>query len=113
MTAGRNPLGVHVRLPLEPFQFLFEFGNLIGLFLVLPEEQFETFLVERYIFFCFDDATITFKNYLDMGKIIVFEVFFTVDGTATYNEKFHLSALANLAHGFAAPVLVQELLEIG
>ena len=30
-----------------------------------------------------------------------FEVFFLVDGTATYNERFHLAALLNLAHGFA------------
>lgn len=39
-----------------------------------------------------------------------FEVFFTVDGTASYNERFHLATLLNLSHGFAAPVLVEELL---
>ena len=39
-----------------------------------------------------------------------FEVFFTVDGTATYNEHFHLASLLNLAHGFAVPVLVEEIL---
>jgi isochorismate hydrolase len=39
-----------------------------------------------------------------------FEVFFTVDGTATYNERFHLGTLLNLTHGFAAPVLVAEVL---
>ncbi|MDO8786438.1 MAG: isochorismatase family protein [Syntrophales bacterium] len=39
-----------------------------------------------------------------------FEVFFTVDGTATYNERFHLATLLNLSHGFAAPALVEELL---
>lgn len=39
-----------------------------------------------------------------------FEVFFTVDGTATYNERFHLGTLINLSHGFAAPVLVAEVL---
>lgn len=37
-----------------------------------------------------------------------FEVFFTVDGTATYNLDFHLAALRNLAHGFATLVRVGE-----
>lgn len=39
-----------------------------------------------------------------------FEVFFTVDGTATYTEAFHRASLLNLAHGFATPVLSCELL---
>jgi len=39
-----------------------------------------------------------------------FEVFFTIDGTATYTETFHRAALLNLAHGFAVPVLVDEIL---
>lgn len=39
-----------------------------------------------------------------------FEVFFTIDGTATYNEEFHKATLLNLAHGFAVPVLLEELL---
>lgn len=37
-----------------------------------------------------------------------FEVFFTIDGTATQNEVFHRATLLNLAHGFAVPVLVEE-----
>lgn len=37
------------------------------------------------------------------------EVFFTVDGTATYNPTFHFGTLYNLAHGFALPVLVEEI----
>jgi isochorismate hydrolase len=40
-----------------------------------------------------------------------FEVFFTVDGTATYNEELHRSSLLNLSHGFAVPVLIEELLQ--
>ncbi len=40
-----------------------------------------------------------------------FEVFFTVDGTATYNIAFHRSSLTNLAHGFAVLVLISDLLE--
>ncbi len=40
-----------------------------------------------------------------------FEVFFTVDGTATYNEELHRASLLTLSHGFAVPVLVGELLE--
>lgn len=40
-----------------------------------------------------------------------FEVFFVVDGTATYNEEHHLATLFNLAHGFATPVLVSEILD--
>jgi isochorismate hydrolase len=39
-----------------------------------------------------------------------FEVFFAVDGTATYNEHFHFASLLNLSHGFATPVLVAEIL---
>jgi nicotinamidase-related amidase len=38
-----------------------------------------------------------------------FEVFFTVDGTATYNESFHRATLLNLAHGFATLALVDEI----
>ncbi|MBI5935583.1 MAG: isochorismatase family protein [Chloroflexi bacterium] len=34
-----------------------------------------------------------------------FEVFFCVDGTATYTEAFHRASLLNLSHGFAVPVL--------
>jgi isochorismate hydrolase len=37
-----------------------------------------------------------------------FDVFFCIDGTATYNRKFHLGSLINLAHGFAIPLLVKE-----
>jgi len=39
-----------------------------------------------------------------------FEVFFTIDGTATYNERFHLGTLINLSHGFATPVLMADVL---
>lgn len=38
-----------------------------------------------------------------------FEVFFPVDGTATYNLAFHRASLINLAHGFATIVLMKEL----
>ena len=38
-----------------------------------------------------------------------FEVFFTVDGTATYAEAFHAATLLNLSHGFATPVLAAEI----
>jgi bifunctional isochorismate lyase/aryl carrier protein len=39
-----------------------------------------------------------------------FNVFFTIDGTATYTEAFHRATLLNLAHGFAVPVLASEML---
>jgi isochorismate hydrolase len=39
-----------------------------------------------------------------------FEVFFAIDGTASYTEAFHRATLLNLCHGFAAPVLVDEVL---
>jgi isochorismate hydrolase len=39
-----------------------------------------------------------------------FEVFFTIDGTATYNEQLHRASLLTLSHGFAIPVLIAELL---
>jgi len=40
-----------------------------------------------------------------------FDVFFTVDGTATYNKTFHLSTLINLAHGFAIPITTKEVIQ--
>ncbi len=38
-----------------------------------------------------------------------FTVFFPIDGTATYNEDFHWATFLNLSHGFAVPVLTEEL----
>ncbi len=40
-----------------------------------------------------------------------FTVFFPVDGTATYNEKFHQATILSLSHGFAIPVLCEEIQE--
>ena len=42
-----------------------------------------------------------------------FEVFFPVDGTASYNQKFHQASLQNLAHGFAILTTVEQLLQEG
>ena len=39
-----------------------------------------------------------------------YKVFFTIDGTATYNRKFHEATILNLAHGFSRPVLCSELI---
>ncbi len=39
-----------------------------------------------------------------------FEVFFAADGTATYTEAFHCASVLNLAHGFAVPVLAEEIM---
>lgn len=41
-----------------------------------------------------------------------FKVFFAVDGTATYHEDFHRATLLNLSHGFAVPVLVDDIRKI-
>jgi len=40
-----------------------------------------------------------------------YKVIFPVDGTATYNIKYHKSTLRNLSHGFAVPVLMKELIK--
>jgi len=40
-----------------------------------------------------------------------FEVFFCVDGTATYTREHHLASLLNLSHGFATPLLVDKVIE--
>ncbi|NQT97931.1 MAG: isochorismatase family protein [Candidatus Marinimicrobia bacterium] len=40
-----------------------------------------------------------------------YEVVFTIDGTATYNEQFHYGTLLNLAHGFATPVLIDQIID--
>ncbi len=40
-----------------------------------------------------------------------FEVFFPVDGTATYNLAYHKASLLNLAHGFASVVLMKDILD--
>jgi len=39
-----------------------------------------------------------------------YEVYFTVDGTATADEEFHISSIRNLAHGFAIPVSCAQIL---
>lgn len=39
-----------------------------------------------------------------------FQVFFPVDGTATYNRDFHLATLRNLAHGFAMLCTLPDLI---
>lgn len=39
-----------------------------------------------------------------------FEAFVPVDGTATYNRELHMGSLRNMAHGFAVPLLVSEIL---
>jgi len=39
-----------------------------------------------------------------------FDVFFTIDGTATYNEDFHMATLLNLSHGFATPLKAREIM---
>jgi bifunctional isochorismate lyase/aryl carrier protein len=41
-----------------------------------------------------------------------YEVFFLVDGTATYNKQFHFASLLNLAHGFAVQILNAEVANI-
>ena len=38
-----------------------------------------------------------------------FEVFFAIDGTATYNEEHQRATLLNLSHGFATLVLAQHI----
>lgn len=40
-----------------------------------------------------------------------YEVFFVIDGTATYNKNFHNAAILNLAHGFAQPVISKEIIK--
>ena len=40
-----------------------------------------------------------------------FEVFFPIDGTATYHEAYHRASLQNLAHGFAVITTLAQLLD--
>jgi len=39
-----------------------------------------------------------------------YQVFFVVDSTATYSEKMHMATLLNISHGFAKPILYNEVL---
>ena len=41
-----------------------------------------------------------------------FEVFFPIDGTATYKEEHHIASLINLSYSCAIPVLLDELFSI-
>jgi isochorismate hydrolase len=41
-----------------------------------------------------------------------YEVFFPVDGTATYNLTYHRASLVNLAHGFASLYFVKDILDL-
>ena len=38
-----------------------------------------------------------------------YQVFFTIDGTATYTEDLHMASLLNLSHGFAKTILCKEI----
>lgn len=38
-----------------------------------------------------------------------FAVFFAVDGTATYSEEYHRATVLNLSHGFAVPIITDDL----
>lgn len=38
-----------------------------------------------------------------------YEVFFSIDGTATYNEEYQRATLLNLSHGFATLILAQDI----
>lgn len=40
-----------------------------------------------------------------------FNVIFPVDGTATYNEQFHLGTLRNLTHGFAVIPTIDQIIK--
>jgi isochorismate hydrolase len=40
-----------------------------------------------------------------------FEVFFVMDGTATYNFAYHEASMLNLEHGFAHMVFIDEILK--
>jgi bifunctional isochorismate lyase/aryl carrier protein len=40
-----------------------------------------------------------------------YEVFFLVDGTASYNKEFHIATLQNLAHGVAVLTTTSQILE--
>ncbi len=40
-----------------------------------------------------------------------FEVFFVVDGTATFNRDFHRATLLNLSHGFAVPLMSCDIMD--
>ena len=44
------------------------------------------------------------------GFVRGFEVFLAIDGTATYSEPFHRATLWNSAHGFAMPLLIDEII---
>lgn len=41
-----------------------------------------------------------------------FNSFFVVDGTATYNERFHRNSVYNLAHGFSVPIMAEDIFEL-
>lgn len=40
-----------------------------------------------------------------------FDVFFAIDATATYNRDFQQATVLNLAHGFAVPMLTDEIID--
>ncbi len=42
------------------------------------------------------------------GFVQGYEIFFLVDGTATYNQNFHRGAITNLSHGFSELKLVDD-----
>ena len=39
-----------------------------------------------------------------------YDILFPINGTATYNKKYHKNSLVNLSHGFAVPVLMEDII---
>ena len=76
------------------------------------DDHFERFA--RFIDGCLEEAAdvIAEGKSRDDGHLYpgaCFEVFFCVDGTATYTEEVHRASLLNLSHGFSIPALCEEL----
>lgn len=45
------------------------------------------------------------------GFINGYKILFPINGTATYNIKYHKSSLRNLSHGFAVPIAMEKLIK--
>lgn len=45
------------------------------------------------------------------GFINGYKILFPINGTATYNIKYHKSSLRNLSHGFAVPITIEKLIK--
>ena len=99
ITDGHQLVGLAPELDLEPGEILIKnqydafFGS--SLKKILDSEKVDQLVISGVMTHLCCETTAR------SGFVQGYEIFFLVDGTATYNRDYHLATLKNLAHGIA------------